>query len=366
MQEELLFQVALTMIPQIGNAIGRELLEHVGAASDIFKLSRRKLELIPSVGPIRAQIIKSFQDFERVEQELKFIEKYNVQTLWLQDAAYPQKLSHCNDAPLMLYFKGNADLNRERIISIVGTRHPSAYGLQLCRDLVTDLNDKNIMIISGLAYGIDIAAHRTCLKTGIPTIGVLGHGLDRIYPQIHLPEAREMLQHGGLLTDFPSRTEPGRQHFPRRNRIVAGLSSATIVIESGEKGGSMITARLAFDYNRDVFAFPGRVSDPASRGCLQLVQSQKAALVKNAQDILEALGWEDNRLRTYTPQRSIFPSLGNDEVIIFNLLQNHKILHIDDITRESGFNTGKANGILLGLELQSVIRTLPGKMYELL
>ena len=287
----LLYQIALTLVPNIGDVQAKALLNHFGDAGSIFKATRKDLEQIEGMGTIRARAIRSMTDFTRAENELAFIEKFKITPIFLTDPAYPKRLLNCYDSPMLLYYKGTADLNCSKILSIVGTRNFSVYGKQVCEKLIKDLSEQDILIVSGLAYGIDTLAHKNALKYGLKTIGVLAHGLDRIYPTENKTLAKQMIGFGGLLSEFKSDTNPDKQNFPRRNRIVAGMSDAVIVIETTVKGGSLITAELANGYNKDVFAIPGRITDPKNEGCNYLVKSNKAALITSAADIVENMGW---------------------------------------------------------------------------
>lgn len=367
MPQELMYQLALTRIPLIGDVIIKKLLEHFGSAGDIFHARRHELERIETVGTIRAAALQRFRDFSEVEQEILFLEKYRIQPLFCTDPAYPQRLLRCYDNPAMLYYKGAASLNPPRMINIVGTRHPTAYGRSVCETLVRELTDAGITIVSGLAYGIDIIAHKTALKTGIPTIGVLAHGLDRIYPPAHKQIAVEMLEQGGLLTDFPSQTPPDRQNFPKRNRIVAGICDATIVIESGLRGGSLITADLANGYHRDVFCIPGRLHDPQSAGCNYLIKQNKAALLSGAADLLAMMGWEGgaNVATTAVRQPELFPELSGEEQLILSLFREKSQRHLEELYLQTRLSGSQVATAVFNLEMLSVLRSLPGQLYEL-
>jgi DNA processing protein len=365
MTEETRYQLALTQIPQIGDIVARELLQHFGEASSIFKARISELEKIQGIGTVRARAIKQFTDFARTDEEIAFMDRYQIQPVFYTSATYPQRLLHCTDAPVMLYFKGHADLNASRIVNIVGTRRPTEYGKSVCRDMVTELGHHDVTIVSGLAYGIDVEAHKTAIACGAPTVGILAHGLDRIYPPSHHTIAKQMLANGGLLTDFMSGTQPDKQNFPRRNRIVAGMSDVTIVIESGEKGGSLITADIAFSYNRDVMAIPGRINDDRSAGCLQLVRANKASLITGAGDVMEIMGWQPHQQKESVRQKELFISLNSEEQQLVALFQHKKQLHIDEIYRECQFPGSQVAATLLNLEIQAVLKALPGNCYML-
>jgi DNA processing protein len=362
---ELYYRIALTLIPQIGNVFAKELLHHFQTAENIFTISRKQLAAIPGIGTVRAREIKDFQDFDRVEEELMFIEKYGITPVFYTDDAYPRRLKHCYDSPVMLYFRGNADLNASKILSIVGTRHYTDYGREVCERIICELAAENILIVSGLAYGIDVIAHKAALQQGLNTIGVVAHGLDRLYPPEHASVAKQMIRQGGLLTDFMSKTVPDKQNFPMRNRIVAGMADATLVIETGIRGGSLITAELANGYNRDVFAVPGKAGDLKSAGCNYLIRKNKAALVTCAGDIMEMMGWDLSPSHPSVAQKRLFVDLNDKEQAIVDLLTGIKLLHIDDIYLQSKLSSSEVAAVMLNLELQGVIRALPGKMYQL-
>lgn len=342
------------------------MIQHFGEASEIFKAKRSTLESIEGIGTARAASIKEFNDFETAEKEIRFIEKYKVKVLFLNDQDYPQRLLNCYDSPTLLFYKGEADLNASKIVSIVGTRSHTDYGKAFTEKLVKDLAGEQVLIVSGLAFGIDTVAHKAALKNGLPTAGVVGHGLDIIYPSENAGLANEMVQQeGGIISEFFSGTKPDKHHFPLRNRIVAGLADATIVIETHMKGGSMITAKLADSYNRDVFALPGRVDDPKSKGCNHLIQYNKAILLTDAKQLMQVMGWEEVKKKKEPQQRELFIELTPEEQQVIRLLQEKETTHIDEINLRSGLNSSSIAAAILNLELQSVITTLPGKLYKL-
>ncbi len=359
----LLHQIALTFIPNIGDIQARALVNHFGNAEDIFKAKRKDLERIEGMGIIRAGEIKKFNAFSRIEKEIKFIGKYNISPIFINDPSYPKRLLNCIDAPVMLYYKGNADLNAEKVIGVVGTRNNTEYGKQLCEKFIEGLAGLDIIIISGLAFGIDTLAHRSAVQNNLKTIGVLAHGLDKLYPSHNKSLAKQMINNGGLLTDFPSDTNPDRQNFPKRNRIVAGICDAVVVIETSIKGGSLITAELANGYNRDVFVFPGRTTDRNSEGCNYLVKSNKACLITSVDDVMKTMNWEDKRLPV-NKQKELFVELSDNEKIIVEMLKIND-QHIDELNMRSGFPSSTMAAVLLNLELQGVISSMPGKIYRL-
>ena len=365
MQDELRHQIALTQISQIGDVIAKKLLTCFGTASAIFSAGKRELACIEDVGSSRAEAIKSFNDFEKADKEIAFIEKYNIQPVFYTDPNYPKRLQQCYDSPVMLYFKGTANLNASRIVNVVGTRAPGEYGKQMCTRLVAALAPYNVTVVSGMAYGIDIIAHRTAVENNMPTLGVMAHGLDRIYPAIHKSTAMQMINNGGLITEFTSETNPDKQNFPRRNRIVAGMADVTIVIESGTKGGSLITADIANSYNRDVMALPGRVGDPKAAGCNELIKANKAMLITSASDILEVMGWEPASKPLPHPQKALFITLSAEEQRIMSLFAGQEEKHIDEICREIPLPGSQVNSLVMQMEMQHILKSLPGRKYQL-
>ncbi|HEX2608992.1 MAG TPA: DNA-processing protein DprA [Flavisolibacter sp.] len=363
--DELLCRLSLTQIPHIGDVQARLLVQYFGDARSVFQASLSELLAIEGIGEIRARSINRFRDFAPAEKEIAFLEKYRIRTLFLTDPAYPQRLLHCYDAPVLLFFKGEANLNASRILAIVGTRGATEYGRQFTAKLVEELEAHQVMIVSGLALGIDSYAHKAALKYQIPTVGVVGHGLDSIYPPSNASLAKEMVQQGGgILSEFFSGTPADRHHFPLRNRIVAGLCDATIVVETHIKGGSMITAKLADSYNRDVFALPGRTTDNKSSGCHYLIRNHRANLLTEAKDLLELMGWDDKK-PAGKAQRTLFIELTEQEQMIVDLLQGKEHRHIDEINLLSGLSSSAIAAAMLNLELQNVVQSLPGKLYRL-
>src|SRR6266496_1887465 len=367
MNSDLLYQLALTEVPNIGCVQAKILAQHFGEAEKIFRASRSMLEKIEGIGTIRANSIKGFADFSKAEEEIKFIEKFNIKALFITDKEYPQRLLHCYDSPTLVFYKGTADLNAPKIVAIVGTRTHTDYSKKITDKLIEELVAQNTLIVSGMAFGVDAIAHKAAIKNNLPTVGVLGHGLDQIYPPDHSGLAKDILKHGGgLLTEFRSKTKPDKHNFPTRNRIVAGMSDATIVVESGIKGGSMVTAELANGYNKDVFAFPGKVTDSKSAGCNYLIKSNKAILLTDAQELIEMMGWEEKRQKSKVKsQKEIFIELSKDEKIIIDILNEKETVHIDEINLRSGLSNSAIAIAILNLELQNVVNGLPGKMYKL-
>lgn len=365
MNNDLFYQIALTLVPTIGDVRSKNLVTHFGNAASIFAAGLAQLQKIEGIGFMQASAIKKFNDFKRVEDEIAFIEKYKVSALFMTDAAYPKRLLNCYDSPSLLYYRGNADLNKTNIVGIVGTRNHSDYGKQQCEKLVEDLKNESVLILSGLAFGIDSIAHKAAVKNQLPTVGVVAHGLDRIYPAQNKALAKQMIEHGGLLSDFMSGTDPDKQNFPSRNRIVAGMADAIVVIESGVKGGSLITAELANSYNKDVFAFPGKVTDAKSEGCNYLIKNNKASLITSATDLLELMNWSKNPTPVVKKQRALFIELTPDEKKITEILQSQESAQIDELYVKTGCSSSAVAKALLMLEMQGVVVSLPGKVYKL-
>lgn len=362
-----LHQIALTFTKNIGDHLAKVLVSYCGSAEAVFEASPKKLMQIPGIG---ANIIKQLnfpEALKLAEKELKFVKDNNIQTLFYSDADYPKRLKNCSDSPALLYYKGNADLNHSRIVSIVGTRNATDYGRQLCRELIEDLKPYDVMVVSGLAYGIDVAAHKESLRLDIPTVGVLAHGLDRLYPSQNKPTADKMLNNGGLLTDFPSGTVPDRENFPKRNRIVAGIADATIVVEASIKGGALITAEIANSYNRDVFAFPGRIHDELSTGCNFLIRNNKAALLTSGADLAYVLGWEKSTNEVKKQAQLLMPlELSANESLIYDAIRkNAGQLGIDDLAIQTKLPLSQLAMNLLNLEMQGYVNSLPGKTYSI-
>jgi DNA processing protein len=304
---ELPYQIGLTLIEGIGDVNAKSLLAYCGSAAEVFKQKEAQLLKIPGIGSIWAKSIVNSKDvLKRAEEEIKFIEKYNIEPIFFTDENYPARLKYCSDSPVLLYYKGTADLNREKIIAVVGTRKPSEYGKEKTQEFVAELKGTGAIIISGLAYGVDVLAHKTALENGLDTVGVVAHGLDRIYPQLHDKVAKRMVGQGGILTDFMSGTNPDAVNFPKRNRIVAGLCDALVVIESKRGGGSLITATIANSYNKDVFAFPGRAGDVLAEGCNGLIKQNRAVLIENAADLLYAMQWQEIEKKTESIKTNSF------------------------------------------------------------
>ncbi len=358
------YQIALTLIPNIGAVQAKILVEHFGDAQSVFKAKKKELALIEGIGEVRAKHIKDFNDFSEAEYEVEFTQKHRIQILFLKDEAYPKRLLHCYDAPTVLYYRGNADLNNAKVVSIIGTRNNSEYGRQQTEALVEGLAEHNVLIVSGLAFGIDTVAHKSSINNNLPTVASLAHGLDTIYPSQHTSLAKEILLNGGLITEFRQKTLPDKHNFPRRNRIVAGMADATIVIETALKGGSMITAELACNYNRDLFAVPGKITDSKSAGCLRLIQQNKAVLLTDVNQFMEVMGWQQKKTKP-KKTRELFIELSDEEKVIVDILKEQENIHIDELYIKSSLSSSSVAAAILNLEMQNVICSLPGKMYRL-
>jgi DNA processing protein len=364
--DQLAYKIALSLIPGIGAVTARNLIAYVGSVEGIFREKEKALMKIPGVGEVNAQRVVRQNVLERAKREVEFIQKNQIKTYFYLDEDYPTRLKNCSDAPIILYFRGNANLNERRIISVVGTRSATNYGKEICDELIRSFSESSyqILVISGLAYGIDVAAHKACLKYDVPTVGVFAHGLDNIYPALHAPIAAKMIEKGGLITDFVSQTTIDRQNFLRRNRIIAGLSDATIIVESAEKGGALVTADIANSYNRDVFAFPGRINDPYSRGCNKLIRLNEAALIENKTDIEKAMNWDLKTQMVKTFQTTLFDTLTPDEEKLIDLLKGGDRF-VDEITIETQLPMSRVSSLLLELEFKGMVTSLPGKIYRL-
>jgi len=358
------FRIALSMLSSLRPSKARELLSFVdGNIEDA--LNPNIVSKLPNVLPSLIEELESGACLRRAEAELDFVERHNIKVCWYEDSDYPQRLFYSSEAPLLLYQKGQANLNASKVVSVVGTRHMTAYGKQQTEKLIADMAAAfpDILIVSGLAYGIDISAHRAALKQHLPTVGVVAHGLDRIYPNIHRQTAIEMIaQEGGLITEQPTGTAPLPARFVQRNRIIAGLCDACIVMESAEKGGSMITARMARDENREVFALPGRSSDTYSRGCHELIKRQVASLIDSVEDLFREMNWE---LPKNQVEPSLFPSLSPELAEILKQMQAGEIYSLEALQelQKKKSSIGELMSLMLQLEMEGAVESLPGGRY---
>ena len=368
--DERVSSIALTLCPGIGHIGAKRLIDGIGSAAQVFHQRKELPELLPGISPSVVAALDCPAAFLRAEREMEFVEKNRLSCLTLKDEAYPSRLRECEDAPAVLFFKGTTDLNRLHVIDMVGTRHATDYGKQFCADFLHDLSAlcPDVLVVSGLAYGIDIHAHRAALANNLSTVAVLAHGLDRIYPYVHRKTAIDMLATGGLLTEFLTETNPDRHNFVSRNRIVAGMSDATIVVESAAKGGSLITAELAEGYHRDCFAVPGRVTDASSIGCNQLIRDNKAALIQNAEDFVRTMGWvePEQHAKQAGIQRNLFPELTEEEELVVRILTRQGDLHINALVVEADIPVNRMSALLFELEMKGVVKALVGGVYHLL
>lgn len=361
--QDLFYLLALLKVDGVGDIMAKKLLTNFGTAEAIFKAKSNQIAAIDGVGAVLLKNLKDQTVFEKANLELQFIKSNNINVSFFQDESYPDRLKHCIDSPVLIFTAGNINLKNKRIISIVGTRQITSYGTEFCKKLIEDLAPLNPVIVSGFAYGVDIVAHQLAMENNLQTIGVLAHGLNQIYPKTHKKYVAKMEENGGFITEFWSSSNPDKENFVRRNRIVAGMTEATIVIESADKGGSLITANLANDYNRDVFAVPGRVTDKYSQGCNDLIKTQKASVLSSAADLIYMLNWDiENKAKPV--QKMLFVELELDEQKVYDfLLKNGKEL-MDIIALQCDFPIYKISGLLLNMELKGVIRPLPGKLFE--
>ena len=361
----LLYQIGLTMVPGIGDVLGKKLVTYCGSAEAVFREKHNLLMKIPRVGEKILETLSDKAILERAAKELSFVEKFRIQTLFFQDKDYPFRLKNCIDSPVMLYYKGTADLNSARIIGVVGTRNATNYGKSACHKIISDLAQDKVMVVSGLAYGIDSCAHRSALENNLETVGVLGHGLDRIYPFQNRILAEKMTKNGGLLTDFTSDTQPDRENFPKRNRIIAGVCDAILVVEAAIKGGALITADIGNSYNRDVFAIPGRIGDTYSQGTNHLIRRNMASLVQSADDIRYLMGWEEQGKKPDGFQKKIFLEMTADERKLVDFLSEKGASGIDDLSLQCKLTMSTTSASLLNLEFEGIVKSLPGKIYTL-
>lgn len=370
---ETFYAVALTRVSGINLANLLQLYRRLGSATAVMEHRNDIRDVMPEASPMLVSALKDTDEaMKRAEEELKYDAAHGIEALCMSDPRYPQRLLQCDDAPLVVYYRGRADLNPRHVVCMVGTRQCTVYGQDLVRRFCTDLQRlcPDALIISGLAYGIDIAAHRQALAHGFNTVAVLAHGLDSLYPSMHRETADKMVSQGGLLTEFITQTRPDKRNFVQRNRIVAGMSDACIVVESGSKGGSLITAGISRSYDREVFAFPGAVNWPQSEGCNQLIRNNEAALITSAADFVTAMGWDDDlRLsdaRQKGIERNLFPTLSADEQAIADVLRKHNDLQVNMLSAQSGLPIARLTALLFEMEMKGIVKTLAGGAYHLL
>lgn len=357
-------QIAVSFLQGIGPIRARQLLSKIPDIDCLFQYSLKELEDATGISRTLLRQMDRANALAKAEKELEFIERNKIQTYFFTEAAYPRRLKQCDDAPIILYGRGEMDMNTPRVVAIVGTRTATEYGKQTCEELIKSFIGKNILVVSGMAYGIDICVHQLCVKNNIPTIGVLGHGLDRLYPAAHKNTAQKMLSNGGLLTEFLPGTLPDRENFPMRNRIVAGMCDATIVVESKNKGGSLITADLANEYSRDVFAVPGNIGQQFSQGCNQLISQSKAHLCLSPEHFLKWMDW-DTEKQPKAAQRELFLDLNDEERVMVSILQKEGEQHMDALAVKSKNPISKTSVLLFQLEMNGWVKALPGQKYVL-
>lgn len=363
-KNELRYTLALQQTPNLGDISAKKLLRKVGSAEGVFKEKKSNLAKINGIGILRLREINLKKQLEQADEELKFIEDNKVAWSYFQDKGYPERLKHCLDGPVLLFQRGNIDLVNRKTISIVGTRKITSYGKVFCQNLIEELSPLTPVIVSGLAYGVDICAHKAAVDNGLQTIACLAHGLNQIYPKDHKKYVKKIEDNGGFYTEFWSSDKFDKTNFLKRNRIIAGLSEATIVIESAEKGGSLVTADIANSYNREVFAVPGRATDPQSKGCNNLIKQQKAQVLTSAADIVYQLGWE-LKSAPKPRQTQLFVELDKDEKIIYQFLKEREKELLDTIALECRLPVFKVATLLMDMEIKGVIRPLPGKLFQL-
>ncbi len=361
----LLYQIAITLIPGIGDITAKKLISHCGSAEAVFSEKHSALLRIPGIGDALASSVVRQNVLDLAEKEIQFMDQHQIRALYYEEAAYPERLRQCIDAPVILYTLGTLDFQREYMIAVVGTRKATPYGIEMCRELIQGLASLGPVIISGLAYGIDTAAHKAALDHQLDTIGVLAHGLDRVYPPQNMNLARKMIRNGALVTDFCSGKNPDRENFPKRNRIIAGLSDAVVVVEAADGGGALITADLAMSYNRDVFAIPGRCGDSYSMGCNSLIRNNRAALIQSASDLMEMMNWGEKVKRPTPDQTLLMLHFSREEEVLVKILQENGESGIDLLCLSSGLPLSLVSNVLLQLELRSIVRSLPGQRFAL-
>ncbi|PKA82880.1 DNA processing protein [Ulvibacter sp. MAR_2010_11] len=365
-KNELRYTLALQRVPNLGDTSAKKLLQHIGSAEGIFKEKRKNLLKIDGIGAFKLKDLSEKRLLDEAEEELSFIEANNLSVSYFLDKSYPERLKHCLDGPILFFHSGNIDLQKKHMLSIVGTRNVTSYGKMVCEKLIEELAPLQPVIVSGFAYGVDIVAHKAAMKNNLQTIGCLAHGFNQIYPKTHAKYVAGMKDNGGFISEFWSSDAFDRNNFLKRNRIIAGLSEATIVIESAEKGGSLVTADIANSYHRDVFAIPGKTTDTQSEGCNNLIKAQKAHLLTRAADVPYILGWELEERMQKPQQIQLFVELTEEEKIVFDFLKTTEKELLDTIALQCKFPTHKTASILLNMELKGVVRPLPGKLFQLI
>ncbi|MFT7071337.1 DNA-processing protein DprA [Patiriisocius sp. Uisw_017] len=362
---ELKYTLALQRVPNLGDASAKKLLHKVGSAEGVFKEKQATLLKIDGIGAFKLKSLRNTSLFDEAEAEINFIDQEKLSYSYFKDNDYPEKLKHCLDGPILFFHEGTIDLEKKRILSIVGARKVTTYGTSFCQKLIEELAPLNPVIVSGFAYGVDICAHRAAMDNGLQTIGCMAHGFNQVYPKVHKKYVSKVQENGGFISEFWSSDAFDRSNFLKRNRIIAGISEATIVIESAEKGGSLITADIANSYNREVFAVPGRATDSQSVGCNNLIKTNQARVVTSAADVIYMLGWDISSARKKTQQTSLFVEMNDQEKVVFNYLKEKEKVLLDVIAIDCNLPTYKLASLLLGLEMKGVVRPLPGKLFQL-
>ncbi|MBT8210179.1 MAG: DNA-processing protein DprA [Eudoraea sp.] len=365
-EKELLALLRLQCTPHIGDQTSKKLIAHCGSAAAVFRERKGLLMKLEGIGMRTVAELGNIQYQKAALKEFRFIIHNKLNWISFQDTAYPKYLKHCRDGPILLFTRGNFDLTNRRIISVVGTRSSTPHGNAFCEAFIEALVPLNPVIVSGFAYGIDIQVHKAAIKYGLPTLAILAHGLNRLYPRIHSRYASQLMQNGGFITEFWSSSKPDRENFLKRNRIIAGISEATVLVESAERGGGLITADLAHGYNRDVFAVPGRIGDPYSQGCNHLIKVQKAHMLTSVADLVYVLGWELDMHKSRSRQQELFTTLDSSEQGIYCFLEANGKQLLDDIALSCRFPVSQTATLLFGMEMKGCIRSLPGKFYEII
>ncbi|WP_421803715.1 DNA-processing protein DprA [Flagellimonas sp.] len=364
-EPEIIAALRLQNIPNIGDVTAKKLIAHCGSPTAIFEDKPHHLLKIDGIGKVTLKGLHDAQYLEEAQQEIEFLSKENIEVSYFMDDTYPERLKHCLDGPILLFQRGNIDLKQQKIISVVGTRNVTSYGSSFAQQFIAELAPLNPIIVSGLAYGVDIKVQKAAMDHGLQTIACMAHGLNQIYPKAHAKYQSKIEANGGFMTEFWSTSQPNRENFLKRNRIIAGISEATIVIESAEKGGSLVTADLAHGYHREVFAVPGRATDKWSKGCNDLIKYQKAHLLTSAAELIYLLGWQiEEEKPEKTVQKKLFVELDETEQSIYSYLQLNGKQLLDTVALECKLPIFKVSSTLLNMEMKGVIRPLPGKLFE--
>ncbi len=363
-KDELVALLRLQHTPHIGDKTAKKLIAHCGSPAAVFSGEKDYLKKIDGIGPMTIRGIYDAEHKEAAEAEYEYIDRNGIEALCFTDAAYPVYLKHCPDGPILLFKKGNIDLEGRKVLSVVGTRNITAYGMDFCDRFIADLAPLDPVIVSGFAYGVDIRIQKAAIKQGLQTISCLAHGLNQLYPGNHRKYAPAIIKNGGFLTEFWSTSNPDRENFLKRNRIIAGMSEATVVIESAERGGSLVTADIANSYNRDVFAVPGRADDPFSLGCNNLIKQQKAHMLTSAADLVYMLNWDVATEQRAPVQKQLFITMDDTERLIYTYLEQEGKQLLDSIAMACQIPVFRASSALLNMELKGIVRPLPGKAFE--